>query len=353
MKSLALLISMLVLFAAAGCRTKGPTFDAYSARMDVGPGGTPFSSVTLTNGFSAALRKPPTEPYRLGPGDSIEIETLGDANSRTTVTIGPDGKIYYSLLPATSVWGLSLAETRALLQKEMAKYTRAVPELVINLRGAASQRVWLLGVNPGVYPLSTPMTLLDALAASGGVPVAGKDDVADLSRSFVLRNGRFLPVDFEALLKRGDFTQNIYLAPDDFVFVRPVEVASVYVLGAVNGPNILPHSRDLTVAEAIMKCGGVAKYAQQSRVAILRGRLTQPKMAVVDYRAIVTGKARNLRLEPGDIVYVSYLPFRQVLELAEQVLNQFVRTVAINEGSALGGVHQPVGVSQPFGIITQ
>jgi len=283
----------------------------------------------------------------LGPGDIIDIEALGDPAGPALLTVGPDGKVYFSLLPGISVWGLSVAETRTLLQKELAKFTRATPELVINLRTAASQRVWLLGAiaTPGVYTLSTPTTLLDALAGSGGVGATGPDDSADLARSFILRNGTLLPVDFERLLKHGDFNQNIYLAPDDFVFIRPADVPSVYVLGAVNAPIILPHSRDLSVAEAILKAGGAAKYSQQTRVVILRGTLTQPRIAELDYKAIVTGKAKNLRLEPGDIVYVSYWPFRRLAELAEQVLSQFVRTIAVNEGVAAGGGNRPTEIN--------
>src|SRR6185295_7414910 len=101
-------------------------------------------------------------------------------------------------LPGISLWGLTIPESRSLLQKETAKYNRAPPDLVINLKGVASQRVWFLGaVSPGLYPLSSPTTLLEAVATLGGVPTAGTDDAIDFSRSFVLRNGKFLPVDFE------------------------------------------------------------------------------------------------------------------------------------------------------------
>src|SRR5687768_9877055 len=158
---------LLLLLGAAACRTKGPQFNPYSA-SDTNNAET-FVTVELTNRTSPSLLKPPAEPYRIGPGDLIEIESVGDATGRATLTVGPDGKIYYSLLPGISVWGLSLAESRALLQREMAKFTRATPELVINLRGVTSQRVWVLGAisSPGIYVLSTPTTLLEALAGSG------------------------------------------------------------------------------------------------------------------------------------------------------------------------------------------
>jgi protein involved in polysaccharide export with SLBB domain len=180
----------------------------------------------------------------------------------------------------------------------------------------------------------------------------GVDDGVDFARSFVMRKGKLLPVDLARLIKQGDLSQNIYLAPDDFIFFRPVDLPSVYVLGAVGGPTILPYSGDLSVASAILSVGGTIKYAQQNKVVIIRGSLTQPQIAEVDYHSIVTGKARDLLLQPGDIVYVPFTPFRRVAQLAEEVLNQFVRTIAVNEGSYIGsGRVQPVGVTAPgFGI---
>ena len=362
-------VLLTLLLVVTGCRTRGPKFDPLApAGFESAEGD--FASAGLTNRIEPSMLKAPTDPFRLGPGDVIEIETIGEAKSTVAVPVGPDGKIYFSLLPALSVWGLSLAETRALVQREMAKYTRAMPELVINVRGVASKRVWVLGeVNaPGVYAIAMPTTLLDALAMSGssqgaqssanggGGEATGRsgrgrgidDGSADYSRSFVLRNGRRLPVDFDRLLKGGDLSQNIFLEPDDFIFVRPVELANVYLLGAVGAPQMFPYRRDLTVSDLLITAGGTVKYAQGGRVVIVRGGLTDPKIAMVDYHAIVTGKQVNVRLQPGDIVYVPFTPFRRLAQLVEEVVDQFVRTVAVNEATFIvTDRDQPVSISAP------
>ena len=362
-------VLLTLLLVVTGCRTRGPKFDPLApAGFESAEGD--FASAGLTNRIEPSMLKAPTDPFRLGPGDVIEIETIGEAKSTVVVPVGPDGKIYFSLLPALSVWGLSLAETRALVQREMAKYTRAMPELVINVRGVASKRVWVLGeVNaPGVYAIAMPTTLLDALAMSGssqgaqssanggGGEATGRsgrgrgidDGSADYSRSFVLRNGRRLPVDFDRLLKGGDLSQNIFLEPDDFIFVRPVELANVYLLGAVGAPQMFPYRRDLTVSDLLITAGGTVKYAQGGRVVIVRGGLTDPKIAMVDYHAIVTGKQVNVRLQPGDIVYVPFTPFRRLAQLVEEVVDQFVRTVAVNEATFIvTDREQPVSITAP------
>jgi len=66
-----------------------------------------------------------------------------------------------------------------------------------------------------------------------------------------MRGGELLPVDFYRLLKEGDTSQNIYLRPDDFVFVPSALSQEVYVLGAVRFPRSLPYSERMTLVSAI------------------------------------------------------------------------------------------------------
>jgi hypothetical protein len=127
----------------------------------------------------------PDQFYRLGPGDTIEIELLGELASRSSAVVGPDGKIYFALLPGTFVWGLTLSETKKVLQEGMQKFFRDPPLMTLSLRGVTSQRVWILGQipAPGIYPLSKPLTLLEAISLAGGSASAG----VDLRNSFVMR----------------------------------------------------------------------------------------------------------------------------------------------------------------------
>jgi hypothetical protein len=86
-------------------------------------------------------------------------------------------------------------------------------------------------------------------------------------------------------------------------------------------------------------------------VAVVRGSLTQPQMAVVDYREVIKGKAQDIPLQPHDIVYVPFSPYRYIDKYLELVLNTFVSAAAINAGSRVvskpnvggAGVFIPVG----------
>jgi polysaccharide biosynthesis/export protein len=351
-----------------GCRSYGPKFDATAPttpedqaallaqeRQRVAPlDSNLFTSVELTNAFDPSWLKPPTDLYRLGPTDQLEIETLGDPESRSMALVGPDGKIYYSYLPGLFVWGLTLAEARQVIEKEMAKYLRVQPEIAITLRGVGSQRVWLLGAvnGAGVYTLRTPMTVLEAVSSAGG-PVndpALRGGVPNLDYSFLLRDGKPIRLDFARLLRNGDLSQNIYLQADDFLYLRPGMLRNIYVLGAVRTPVTFPYREQTTLSAVIAQAGGFMPYAQRFQVSVVRGSLSNPKIALVNMTDIIKGKTLDVILEPGDIVYVPFVPWQKVAMLAETIVSQWVRAIAINAGySAVVPHASPIMPSIPTG----
>ena len=308
-----------------------------------------------------ALLQPGDATFRLGPGDRLQIDQSGDPGSRAVVTVGPDGKIYYSLLSGIDVWGLTLSQVRDRLAQGLQAYVREKPQVSVALRGFASQRVWVLGrvTGPGVYTLSGPTTLLDAIARAGG-PTSGAaalpgpggtaatagGGTADLAHSFLIRQGRMLPIDFQKLLEEGDLSQNVYLQPDDFIYLPSSRTGQVYILGAVILPQAERMTGSLTVVQAIALARGTDRGASLANVAILRGSLTDPKIAIVHVDLILHGQAPDVRLEPGDIVYVPYSPPGPIaMRYIDLILNTFARTVGINAGArAVSGNASAVGV---------
>lgn len=359
----------LLLVIMAGCRSSGNRFDARQSSAELKSKEPPtvfthklfrldnqaFTAVEMTNRVRQEWLKPPSDFFALGPGDGIEIEAIGEPNARSTAMVGPDGKIYYGLLPGTFVWGLTLSETKDLIEKNLAKFVRVQPDVTVTLKAVGSKQVWLLGSVqvPGVYSLAAPMTILEAISVAGGpITMAGStDEPTDLQNSFVLRQGQLLGVDFYRLLRKGDLTQNIYLQPDDFVYLRSSVAKNVYVMGAVGQPNVVPYSEKTSLLAAISASGGTVDYAYLSQVAIIRGSLTEPRIATVDYRKILKGQSADIRLEPGDIVYVPFVPWQRISILADNILREFVSTISLNEGvRAVSRGAAPVGVTIPGGF---
>ncbi len=357
---LALFLGLLPALLLTGCQHPGPRFNPFKP----GPGvSSELEMTTLTDGINPAWLQPPAGQFTLGPGDRLEVELVDDTNTLTTCIVGPDGKIYFGLLPGMDVWGLTLPQTKAMLEQGLNEYYREQPRVSVILRGVESRRIWLLGrlQTPGVYYMTNSPTLLEAIATAGGsLSLAGQrdlsinnsiDEQADLSRAFVVRRGQRLPIDFQRLIEAGDLSQNIYLEPDDFVYFPPLTAHEVYVIGAVGLPRVVAYQPGMTMASAIANAGGPAPEAFLSHVAIVRGSVSQPRIAIVDYKAVVTGNRPDPVLQPHDIVYVPLEPYRYLVRYGELIMNTFVSSVAINEGirAVSSGPAQPAGVFIPVG----
>lgn len=345
-----------MVFLLTGCfvTKQGPRFDARDPRNISAL--TNLASIETTNQIRQEWLQPSSDFYRLGPGDRLEIEVTGEPETRATTVVAPDGRVYYYLLPGVDVWGLSLPEAADRLEQALAEFYTDPKEVMLQLREIASARVWVLGrvAKPGLYTMAAPMTLLEAVTTAGGTLTSEEtgttEDMADLSQSFVIRNGERLPIDFEGLFKEGDMSQNIYLQPDDFVYIPSALSRDIYVLGAVRMPKAVARQHR-TLAAAIADAGGPVPEAYLSHVGIVRGSMSDPKIAVVDYDEIVKGKAPDVILEPRDIIYVPYSPYRFLSRYWDLIMTTFVRAVAINEGArAASDEAGTAGVSIPIGV---
>lgn len=345
MKLLPLFFGVLLLLA--GCQST-PRVSKSSAGLS---GPRNFSKAQAGVPIDPAWRRPPVDSFRLGPGDELEIENIGDGSTRATAKVGADGKIYYYLLPGLRVWGLTLPETKAALDRELATYIRK-PNVAVTLKTAGSKRVWVLGRlnNPGIYPLTAPMTVLEAISRAGGLFTSRfsgtTEELADLRHSFLIRKGRTVALDFHRLLREGDMSQNIYLQPDDYIYLPSALSKEVQVLGAVKTPKPVGFMDQVTLVSAVANAGGTLPGARLSEVAIVRGSLSSPEIAVTDLAAMLAGKLPDIVLEPGDIVYVPSTASGSLAAYAGQIVETFVRTVAANEGGrAVSSSAAPVNLN--------
>jgi polysaccharide biosynthesis/export protein len=330
-KSTRLLVLAAVL--VTGCAT-GPQREARPLSPTID-----FERIEATAQATPDLLLPPTEPFRIGVGDLIEIEVLELGGTRRVVRVMPDGLIYYDLLRGFRAEGLTMEELKVGLEKELTAHYRS-PQVGLILRGVNSKKVWVMGrVNtPGLYALNQPSTVLEALARAGGLFTSRfsgtTEELADLKHSFLVRDGELMPVDFYKLLREGDLSQNIYLRSGDYIYLPSALSQQIYVLGAVNKPRSVGFMDQVTLVSSIASAFDVTEDAYAERVLIVRGRFTEPQVAVVDYQAILQGRRPDVALEPGDIVWVPDSPWYDLQEYAKTIVTTFVRSVAAREGSA-------------------
>lgn len=355
---LVLVLAGLTVLALCGCGHRFVTQPVSANPM-------PVEESTVT--IDPAWLKPSSDEFTLGPGDRLAIDVGGQEDSRVETIVGPDGKIYYEMLSGIDVWGQTLSQARTSLENALKEFYRGEPRVNLTLLEVGSKNVWVLGRlgAPGLYPLNGPTTLLDAISAAGGPSSAQsitrlsngatlsfanpREHAGDLRQAFVVRNGRPLPVNVQRLLSEGDMSQNIYLQPDDMVYLPSPRSQEIYVLGQVNQARAVRLPGQATLVSAIAAAGGTGQDAHLTQVAVVRGGVTEPAIAVYDYRAIITGRAPNVKLEPNDIVYVPRTPYHVLARYLDLIVTTFVRTVGVNAGARAADVDRNINISVPLG----
>jgi polysaccharide biosynthesis/export protein len=266
--------------------------------------------------------------YTLGPGDTLNFSVYDREDlARTDVQIGPDGTVSYLQAVAVRAQGLTLDQLRTRIEEELLRYQKNV-KVIITPSGIASKDFSIIGrvKKPGSFTLDRPTSVLEAIALAEGIQtgsVRGASfEMADFERSFVARKGKKLNVDLARLYYEGDFSQNAYLEPDDYIYVASNLENEIYILGEVREPGRRKMPVKLTLAQAIGEAGGFADTAYQIRVLLIRGSIHDPETRIVNVKDILQGNEKDIALENKDIIFVSKRPF----ELVERVLDTAIIT---------------------------
>jgi protein involved in polysaccharide export with SLBB domain len=229
---------------------------------------------------------------------------------------------------------LTIDELRAKIDEALSKFYQN-PRTVITPVAFHSKKYFVLGavVNKGVYSFDRPLSVIEAIARAGGLETglyaARTVELADLQRSFLVRNGQRVPVDFERLFQRGDLSQNIPLQPDDYLYFALASANEIYVLGEVMSPGMQVFSAKPSAIAAITFGGGFTSRAFKSRVLVVRGSLERPETFVVDAAGILAGKVPDFKLQPADIVYVGRNPWVVAAEVVDMAAKAFVQSALV------------------------
>jgi protein involved in polysaccharide export with SLBB domain len=154
-------------------------------------------------------------------------------------------------------------------------------------------------------------------------------ELADLNHSFLIRNGKRLPVDFERLFQRGDLSQNIAMEPDDYLYFASASANEIYVLGEVINPGVLAFAQRATVISALAARGGFTDKAYKSRVLVVRGSLEKPETFVIDTTDILAAKKPDFKLQSKDIVYVAPNRWLLAVDLLDAAVKAFITSMTV------------------------
>ncbi|HEY2082944.1 MAG TPA: polysaccharide biosynthesis/export family protein [Verrucomicrobiae bacterium] len=270
----------------------------------------------------------------LGPGDILSFALYGEPTlNRAEVVIGPDGRVSFLEAQDVLASGLTVDGLRQKMDDALGKYRRG-PRTMITPVAYNSKKYYVLGkvVQRGVYTLNRPTTVLEALARAKGIENGQVDydivDVADLQRAFLMRANKRIPIDFEKLFASGDLSQNVQIEPGDYLYFPSADVKQVYVLGEVSLPGAVTYRPNLSMLAAISSRGGFDDKAYKSHVLVVRGSLNHPQTFVCGL-GTTADSMHDFKLEPNDIIYVTWRPFVRGEELLDLAATAFVQA-AVN-----------------------
>ena len=157
--------------------------------------------------------------YRIGIGDIVEIQVWQEPDLSRTLTVRLDGRISLPLVGDIDTAGKTTSELDAYLEKKFAEVVTE-PAVSVILIESRSRRYYVVGqvMQPGEFPIERPITILQAIARSGGFQEWAKRD-----RIKVVRRGdgreKLLGFDYDAFVNGKSLEQNLFIAPGDTIIV--------------------------------------------------------------------------------------------------------------------------------------
>lgn len=182
---------------------------------------------------------------------------------------------------------------------------------------------------PGIYIMSKPLTLRDAILFAGGLDVAAArygyiyrrikegemaqdSDLNDQTKLLenpesLLPGTKIIRIDLEPMKMGGVLEPNILMEVGDTLFIPRRKMEYFYVIGEVVSPGRYEARwrKPLLVSHAISYAGGATITAKMSEGIMIRnddkGERQQIKF---DLGAILHGESEDFEIVPGDIIFI-------------------------------------------------
>ena len=263
-----------------------------------------FVGLTLTAVAHAGLAQ--SKDYVIGPRDVLGITVWSQVDLSGKYTVSADGTFTFPLIGTVKAGGLTLKEVEADLRKRLADGFFQQPQLSVAMEDYRSQRIFVIGQvrQPGSYPLTGSVTLIEALARAGSTTAEAAPEAlivrADAGKA---ESGPVLPDQAGSAevirinineLQSGAGIQTVTLNDGDTVFIPRAE--TVFVSGQVRTPGAYPIATNTTVLQVITLAGGATERAATNRIRVIRADATGNKQEVRVKQTDV--------LRPGDTVVV-------------------------------------------------
>jgi polysaccharide export outer membrane protein len=241
---------------------------------------------------------PPQEATRLallGPGDAVTVQVYGQPDMTSTVYVANDGTIHVPLAGAVQVAGATPIEAADRVAKALRDGGYFVnPQVTLTLNNSRSERVSVLGEirNPGSYAIDPSTSIIDLIAAAGGLTANGADS-GYIRRREPDGHVASYTVDLKGPASSRELPSQ-RLESGDELYVPTAQ--HVYVYGEVATPNMYKLEPGMTVMQAIVRAGGITPRGSEHRVEVKRmGK---------DGQYVISKAKLNDLVQPDDVIRV-------------------------------------------------
>ncbi len=160
--------------------------------------------------------------YKVGVGDVLKVSVWKKEDvSVPTVAVRPDGVISLPLVGDLTVQGMTTAQiAQQIADKLKPFYNEPAISVSVQVLEVKSYRVFIVGeVNrAGEYAANAELSVMQALALAGGFTrFADPVHIVILRRD--ARGERRIPINYEAIVEKGELQQNLMLQTGDTVVV--------------------------------------------------------------------------------------------------------------------------------------
>ena len=262
----------------------------------------------------------------IGVGDLIHIDVFDVPELSRDVRVSETGDIGFPLIPGRiSAAGLTHFQLEDKIQQLLVENGLVSrPQVSVFIREQNSQPISIVGsvAHPMVYQVLRPTTLLELLAAAGGISDNAGSEVLITRRvrteSPTVKTAsasdnpepqdQTITIHLQDLLESGNPVFNIQVYGGDVVSVPQAGI--VYVMGAgiaqPGGYVLQSHGEQVTVLKAIALAHGLTPFAKANDAVIMRNNPATGEQdhITVHIKQIENRKANDVPMKPNDILYV-------------------------------------------------
>lgn len=290
----------------------------------------------------------------IGSGDLLRIDVFDVPDLSREVRVDSAGEISFPLIAGRiqaggmTTFGLEEKFESLLIENGLVSH----PQVSVFVKEQNSQPVSVIGAvtRPQIYQVYRPTTLLEILAAAGGISDDAGSEVLvirpaapDASRPVNGEGGEKSPAESETitiklkdLLESGDSKFNIPIYGGDVVSVPRAGI--VYVAGAVQQPGgfvLQERGEQITTLKAVALAHGLLGTAKPNEAVIVRRNPAsgQKEEIRVRLKTIMQRKAEDVRMFPNDLLFIPDSTGKKVLAKSGEAMLGITTGLVILRGS--------------------